>query len=253
MDFKDYYSTLGVAKTASQKEIKQAYRKLARKHHPDVNPGDKTAETRFKGITEAYEVLGDPDKRKKYDELGANWRQYEQAGAAGGQGFDPRQGAGWNVNYGGGGPPGRRLPHDDRRRDARDVRRREPVLRLLSDLLRRQRASRRAAGTRARGARQPLGGPAPDATSNRSWSSGSTTSTKARCAASRSSTMASRAPWMCGSRPASATARACALPARASRALAARSQAISICGSSRRRIRNSSAKLEISTRACRFR
>jgi len=99
MDFKDYYSTLGVAKTASQKDIKQAYRKLARKHHPDVNPGDKTAETRFKGITEAYEVLGDADKRKKYDELGANWRQYEQAGA--GQGFDPRQGA-WNTTAGGG-------------------------------------------------------------------------------------------------------------------------------------------------------
>jgi len=104
MDFKDYYSTLGVAKTASQKEIKQAYRKLARKHHPDVNPGDKSAEARFKGITEAYEVLGDPDKRKKYDELGANWRQYEQAGA--GQGFDPSQGGSWNVNYGGGGPQG---------------------------------------------------------------------------------------------------------------------------------------------------
>jgi curved DNA-binding protein len=103
MDFKDYYSTLGVAKTASQKEIKQAYRKLARKHHPDVNPGDKAAETRFKEFNEAYEVLGDPDKRKKYDELGANWRQYEQAGAA--QGFDPSRGS-WNVNYGGGGPQG---------------------------------------------------------------------------------------------------------------------------------------------------
>jgi curved DNA-binding protein len=104
MDFKDYYSTLGVAKTASQKEIKQAFRKLARKHHPDVNPGDKAAETRFKEINEAYEVLGDADKRKKYDELGANWRQYEQAA---GQGFDPRQGAGgWNVNFGGGGQGG---------------------------------------------------------------------------------------------------------------------------------------------------
>jgi curved DNA-binding protein len=103
MDFKDYYSTLGVAKTASQKEIKQAYRKLARKHHPDVNPGDKAAETRFKELNEAYEVLADPDKRKKYDELGANWRQYEQAGAA--QGFDPSRGS-WNVNYGGGGPQG---------------------------------------------------------------------------------------------------------------------------------------------------
>ncbi len=104
MDFKDYYSTLGVAKTATEKEIKQAYRKLARKHHPDVNPGDKSAEARFKDINEAYEVLGDPAKRKKYDELGANWRAYEQAGAgAGGPGFDPRGfGGGWNVNVGGG-------------------------------------------------------------------------------------------------------------------------------------------------------
>ena len=92
MDFKDYYSSLGVAKTATQKEVKAAYRKLARKHHPDVNQGDKGAEGRFKEINEAYEVLGDPDKRKKYDELGANWRQYEQAGAQGGGGFNPGQG-----------------------------------------------------------------------------------------------------------------------------------------------------------------
>jgi DnaJ-class molecular chaperone len=103
MDFKDYYSTLGVAKTATDKEIKQAYRKLARKHHPDVNPGDKGAETRFKELNEAYEVLGDPVKRKKYDELGANWRQYEQAGP--GAGFDPRY-AGGAYNYGGGAPGG---------------------------------------------------------------------------------------------------------------------------------------------------
>jgi DnaJ-class molecular chaperone len=110
MDFKDYYSSLGVAKTASQKDIKQAYRKLARKHHPDVNPGDKSAETRFKEINEAYEVLGDPDKRKKYDELGANWRAYEQAGGAQAGGFDPSQfgGGGRNVNYGGGGGTGYR-------------------------------------------------------------------------------------------------------------------------------------------------
>src|SRR5882757_9861722 len=106
MDFKDYYSTLGVAKTSTEKEIKQAFRKLARKHHPDVNPGDKSAESRFKEMNEAYEVLGDPAKRKKYDELGANLRQYEQAGAQGpGGGFNPNQG-GWNVNFGGGGPQG---------------------------------------------------------------------------------------------------------------------------------------------------
>jgi len=98
MDFKDYYSTLGVAKTATGKEIKQAFRKLARKHHPDVNPGDKSAETRFKEINEAYEVLGDPAKRKKYDELGANWRMYEQAGAGAGAG---PQGGAWNVGFGG--------------------------------------------------------------------------------------------------------------------------------------------------------
>ena len=111
MDFKDYYATLGVAKTASEKEIKQAFRKLARKHHPDVNPGDKAAESRFKEINEAYEVLGDPDKRRKYDELGANWRLYEQAQAQGGQpggapfgdfsGFGG-QGGTWTVNMGGG-------------------------------------------------------------------------------------------------------------------------------------------------------
>ena len=79
MDFKDYYATLGVTKTASDADIKRAYRKLARKHHPDLNPGDKAAEAKFKEINEANEVLGDPEKRRKYDELGANWRQYEQA------------------------------------------------------------------------------------------------------------------------------------------------------------------------------
>src|ERR1700750_1582492 len=105
MDFKDYYSTLGVSKTASDKELKQAFRKLARKYHPDVNPNDKSAEAKFKEINEAYEVLGDPDKRKKYDELGANWRAYEQAGAGGGPRAAP-QGGSWNVAMGGGGAPG---------------------------------------------------------------------------------------------------------------------------------------------------
>jgi curved DNA-binding protein len=79
MDFKDYYGTLGVSKTASEAEIKKAYRKLARKFHPDLNPGDKSSEAKFKAVNEANEVLGDPDKRRKYDELGANWRAYEQA------------------------------------------------------------------------------------------------------------------------------------------------------------------------------
>jgi DnaJ-class molecular chaperone len=99
MEFKDYYATLGVNKGSTEKEIKQAFRKLARKHHPDVNPGDKAAESRFKEINEAYEVLGDPAKRKKYDELGANWRAYEQAEAQGGP--NPFAGGQWNP---GGGP-----------------------------------------------------------------------------------------------------------------------------------------------------
>jgi curved DNA-binding protein len=79
VDFKDYYAVLGVPKTASEADIKKAYRKLARQHHPDLNPGNKGAETRFKEINEANEVLGDPKTRQKYDELGSNWRQYEQA------------------------------------------------------------------------------------------------------------------------------------------------------------------------------
>ena len=105
MDFKDYYQTLGVAKGASEKEIKQAYRKLARKFHPDVNPGDKAAEAKFKEINEANEVLGDPDKRRKYDELGANWRMYEQAqqqGYGAGAAGNPFGGGAWNINTGGG-------------------------------------------------------------------------------------------------------------------------------------------------------
>jgi curved DNA-binding protein len=102
MEFKDYYAVLGVPKGASDKDIKQAFRKLARKYHPDVNPGDKAAEARFKEINEANEVLSDPQKRKKYDELGANWRMYEQAQRSG-QGGTADPFGQWAPGAGGGG------------------------------------------------------------------------------------------------------------------------------------------------------
>ena len=80
MEYKDYYKTLGVSKDASQSEIKKAYRKLARQYHPDVNPDDPNAEEKFKEINEAYQVLSDDDKRKKYDRFGSQWKQYQQRG-----------------------------------------------------------------------------------------------------------------------------------------------------------------------------
>jgi curved DNA-binding protein len=86
MEYRDYYKVLGVPKGATEKEIKAAYRKLAHKFHPDKNQGNKEAEARFKEIAEAYDVLGDKEKRKRYDELGANWNAYSRA-APGAQGW----------------------------------------------------------------------------------------------------------------------------------------------------------------------
>ena len=84
MEVKDYYQVLGVSKTATQDDIKKAYRKLALKYHPDKNKGNKAAEDKFKEISEAYEVLKDPEKRKKYDEFGSDWKYYKEHGGAGG-------------------------------------------------------------------------------------------------------------------------------------------------------------------------
>ncbi|MBP5643594.1 MAG: J domain-containing protein [Bacteroidales bacterium] len=127
MEYKDYYKVLGVDRSAKQDEIKKAYRKLAVKYHPDKNPGDKAAEEKFKEISEAYQVLGNEESRKKYDELGANWKQYENMnyGGQGFQGFEGFEGFGGsgfsdffdmffggqggggfdfsNINFGGGG------------------------------------------------------------------------------------------------------------------------------------------------------
>ncbi len=83
---KDFYQVLGVRRGADEKEIKASYRKLARKFHPDVNPNDKTAETRFKEISEAYDVLSDPEKRQLYDQFGANWEQIQTGGGVPGDG-----------------------------------------------------------------------------------------------------------------------------------------------------------------------
>ncbi len=104
--YKDYYKLLGVEKNAGEKDIKSAYRKLARKYHPDVNPNDKAAEEKFKDISEAYEVLSDADKRRKYDQFGDQWKMYSQGGGGGG-GFPG--GAGAPGGYGGGFPEGFRV------------------------------------------------------------------------------------------------------------------------------------------------
>ncbi len=106
MEYKDYYKILGVDRNAEEKEIKKAYRKLARQYHPDVNPGDKTAEERFKDINEAHEVLSDPEKRQKYDRLGSSWQQWQRTGR------DP-SGFDWSQWFSGAQPGGVRVEYRD--------------------------------------------------------------------------------------------------------------------------------------------
>jgi curved DNA-binding protein len=101
MDYKDYYKVLGVAKKATEAEIKKAYRKLAQQYHPDKNPDRKTALDRFKEINEAYEVLGDKDKRQKYDQLGSDYHRWQQRGAAGGFDWSPYMRQGGTPGAGG--------------------------------------------------------------------------------------------------------------------------------------------------------
>ena len=103
---RDYYTVLGVSRSATEKDIKTAYRKLARKHHPDVNPGDKKSEAQFKEIGEAYSVLSDPEKRKKYDRWGHDWEKIEQAQAAGANVRGRPGSTSYTWNSAGGGAPG---------------------------------------------------------------------------------------------------------------------------------------------------
>src|SRR5665648_558318 len=98
MDFKDYYVSLGVSPDADAKTIKKAYQKLAKKNHPDVNPGDKAAEGKFKDAMEAYQAISDPEKRRKYDELRQDYQQWKQRGGRGDYNYDR-----WQSNPGRGG------------------------------------------------------------------------------------------------------------------------------------------------------
>ncbi|OGX85545.1 DnaJ C-terminal domain-containing protein [Hymenobacter glacialis] len=110
MDYKDYYNVLGVEKSATKEQIKKAYRKLARLHHPDVNPDNKVAEQKFKEVNEAHEVLIDPEKRKKYDQFGADWQRYQQQPGGAERGGRPGAGFDWSQYTQGGGSQGQGNP-----------------------------------------------------------------------------------------------------------------------------------------------
>ena len=231
MEFKDYYATLGVNKTATEKEIKQAFRKLARKHHPDVNPGDKAAESRFKEINEAYEVLGDPAKRKKYDELGANWRMYEQAEAQGGPnpfagGVERRHG-----RLSGGGF--RTMTQEEMEEMFGDQ---NPFSDFFTTFFGGGGFGARAARAGARRGRGACAR-ARDATSSTRLSYRSKTPTTALRGGCRSSTTVTRGPSMCGFPPASAMARGSASRAKANKAVGGALRAISTCACGSRRTR----------------
>ena len=239
MDFKDYYATLGVAKTASDKEIKQAFRKLARKYHPDVNPGDKAAEARFKEINEANEVLGDPEKREEVRRAGRELARSTSRRSAPASRLRRR--------------PVRRpvdlchraaaaVPPDDRRRGLRDVRRRRRA-RSPTSSGRSSAAADRAATDAARAVARRARKRAVTS-STRSSSIWSTRCTAA-CSGSASSTTASSATSRCGFPRASARDRACASPARASAGRGGGAAAICTCESSCGRTRSSSARAAI--------
>ena len=135
MEYRDYYATLGVPRDASQADIKKQFRKAARKHHPDVNKDAPEAESRFKELNEAYDVLSDPEKRKLYDQLGANWDSYQRGGAGGGAaGADP-----FAAFRGAGQSGGIRFEYQGNAEDLSGFQR------LLPDLLRRRRRLRGAA------------------------------------------------------------------------------------------------------------
>ena len=213
MDFKDYYSTLGVAKTATEKEIKQAYRKLARKHHPDVNPGDKSAEARSRRSTRRTRCSAIPRSARSTTSSAPTGGMYEQAGAQGGarrrRRLERQLGGGQGGGY-------RTMTEDEMHEMFGDG---ASVLRFLPHVLRRRRPARRGAAARAARRAAPRAGPRRRA---RDRARRSKTPTTARCAASRSSTTARRARSTSAFPPASATARACGSPAKASTDPAAR-------------------------------